>query len=225
MHILRKQHKLPVTLHRTLINSDPNKLNLFGLQPDTRVMKIRLAIILLTVILIGLAFGSGEGNVDFDEITLVSKANQIEIKMTGMNSDRPEIQVKIHEKVINVGAEFLFVAKNIRYNSIRLISQPSNPGQIPPGGLAKHGFIVSYELGGTYEHGKNEEGGEVLVHRVIRLHFSEKELERSELALPLGEFSNKWRVYEKEKGSGKLLDDFVESSSVKCPWHASVDER
>lgn len=167
-------------------------------------------------------FGSGEATIGFDTVTLTSIQHKLEIRMSRVEAGKSEFQVRILDKTIKISPEFLFDAKDIDSESIRLIVV-SNPGHTV--NLAD-GFTISFVVGRTYEHGENLKGEEVQVCPVIRLYFKEGELRRSVMAVPSGDFKNEWHFLKLARNSeGHVVDetdkDDVESS-VRCPWTISV---
>jgi hypothetical protein len=170
-----------------------------------------------------LALGSGEVKIGFDTVTLGISEHKMEIKMTHKDGEKFDFQVRISDKIIKISPEFLFDAKVVDPQSIRVIVV-SNPGAEV---RMENGFIVSFVVAGTYDHGKNVEGEDVTVRRVIRLHFKDGELRRSVMAIPSGNFKNEWHFLERDRpsdGSAVVETDngYVESS-VRCPWTTSVE--
>jgi hypothetical protein len=166
------------------------------------------------------AKGSHEAVIVFDQVALSSKQHGIEIIVDESGDKQLEVQVKIRDGVVRVEGEDLLGAKAVEMGSVRLITEPTHPGELGPGGLIGLGYVVSFEFGGTYDHGEGK-GKEVLVKRVLRLHFSKEGFVRSEVAIPKGEFSNEWQFVEKEKGKAQEAASYTESS-IRCPWTESI---
>ena len=184
-----------------------------------------LIIVLVAVISTRFALGSGEGIVDFDKADFVSEANKIRVEVSGMNGPEAKVRVTIGDKITDVDKKYLFGAGELAAESIRLIAESSSPGEMAPGTLADHGFMVSLEFGGTYVHGTENPGGKIKVLKVLRLHFSRKDgLIGADLAVPKGDFSNEWNLYEKRAGQPEDNEPSV-TKSVKCPFTTSVEER
>jgi len=169
------------------------------------------------------AFGSGESKIAFDTVSMRSTAHDLEVGMTRKEGGEFDFQVKISDKIIKISPEFLFNAKDIDAESIRLIVV-SNPGQKV---RMADGFVVSFVVGGTYEHGKNIKGEDIKVCSVIRLHFDGGELTRSVMAVPSGDFKNEWHFLERARSpDGRVVDETDKAhvvASVRCPWATSVE--
>ncbi|MCF6313120.1 MAG: hypothetical protein L3J39_11770 [Verrucomicrobiales bacterium] len=174
-------------------------------------------------LLSGFANASNETIVDFDHVILTSSANRIEVTISEVNSKPIKVKVKVGDKNIIIEPGFLFGAENVLTETIRIIAEPSNPGQIPHGELIKHGFMVSFEFGGAYFHGNKAKDESIEVGKVLRLYFSSAGFLRSELAEPKGDYSNEWHFFLKEPG-GVVEENGIEKS-IKCPWTESIRSR
>ncbi len=171
----------------------------------------------LSLFSISPCFGSGAGFVHFDTITMVSKGDEIEVKMFDLNEERIGVQIKMRDKIVKVAPKFLFDAEDVVVGSITLRVNSSNPGQEVD--VITWGFYLVFEFGGVYEHGSKSADEPVDVYKTLILHFKDGQFVYSELAVPLGDFRNRWQFFERMPKLGEASEEPYFEDGVICPWN------
>lgn len=157
-------------------------------------MKYLLSVTMTILGLITICNGSGYGEVHFDSMSISSKSNKLDIAFQNLVKGKLTVEVKVDDKIIPVDLNFLWGAQNIQRSSVKVKVGPMKPTD-PPKKSDDIGFYLTFEFGGTYDHGTHEK--EVQVMQFVRLYFKNGKFEFSELYKPLGEHKNKWEVFDK----------------------------
>jgi hypothetical protein len=167
----------------------------------------------LTICLLGLLLtcnGSGYLELRFDSMKIGSKSEKIDISLDNMLNE-VNVEVKVEGEVISIDPKFLWGAKNIKRSSVRVEVGPLDPNSPKEIDANKVGFTLSFEFGGTYDHGSVD--NEVIVYQFVRLHFKDGKFRFSELYQPLGEYKNKWKLSDRWPESQNDAESFFEGIS------------
>ena len=118
-----------------------------------------------------------------------------------------------------------FGAKDILEETIRLrVPTPNSKESLWKQAVDK-GFFIYFDIGGGYEHGTKE--NPVEVSKALMIEFEDGELKSVELAVPSGEFKNRWTYHYRH--SGIMYTDKKErvgkyedlNKAIRCPWSRS----
>lgn len=164
-----------------------------------------------------------EFSVMFNQVAYSSVRYGIDVKISESKPEQLDLQVGIAGKIIRIDRKYLFGAKDIILKSVRLVGSLSEVkrGQevMQPRDFIQNGFSVLFEFGGFYEHGSELQKSETkLVHKVVRLYFRKGDFVEAELAVPRGEFVNKWDIFAMDKGGKAAEKPYEVVNSVECPW-------
>ena len=159
----------------------------------------------------------------FDRVELSSMRDLIDVIISKADPERLDVKVRVRSKTVQIDERYLFGAKDVIMESVRLVgtdgSFVKSNKPILPGDLVTYGFAVSFEFGGTYEHGSKEPDSKtVLVHKVIRLYFKNGEFTEAELAVPKGNFVNKWEIFAMPKDGIASEKPYEERIGIERPW-------
>lgn len=129
---------------------------------------------------------------------------------------KAKLVVKAGKEAFRVGDELLFDARGVHMESARLIGTPSNPHLLSK---IEDGFAVLFEFGEPCDHGDAK--NPVKVYKVLKIHFGEKCVEHSDLALPAGNFRNQWSYFDqfpnKEREEAWKVENAVEGRGSGVP--------
>ena len=158
-----------------------------------------------------------------EKVTFSSPGDQIEVVFSSLRGKELNIRVRIKDLVIDIPKNFMFDAKDILVESIRL--RVPNPSPNPSASLwtqaVDDGFFIVFEFGGDYEHGTEE--NPVEVRKGLMIEFEKGRLVYAAVATPSGDFKNQWKIRDRDlrfldpkDQEGELIEN-----QVKCSFFRS----
>jgi hypothetical protein len=199
------------------------------IKPYSNVFITRLQLFVITVVLTASCSWASttEARLNSDRIVYTGPEGKVAVILSGLrHGDQIQVSVRFGDKVIKVPKRFMFEAKGILEETIRLRVPSPNPKVPLWKQAADTGFFIYFEFGGTYDHGTKDKPVEV--YKAMMIEFEHGELKNVELALPAGEHKNQW-IYHYRSGGvmhkdgkeevGKYTD--ARSKSIRCSWARS----
>ena len=160
---------------------------------------------------------SFRGVVDVDVVSVELIEPSLKITVSENKSTDISVSVRTPEgNTLLVEKENIFGAQDFFSSSVRLIASGNGDNGITKESLFQDGFTLSFSFGSSYVHGSDEIGKRVTVFAICRIFFREGKFTQSEIAIPEGDYANKWKsVIIKD---GKVTDTITLDDGIHCKW-------
>lgn len=177
------------------------------------------------------AASDSESPIRFDNVTYSSDFYSITFKVSEIHGKPLEISADIDGKKLKIESQYLFGASDVIFSSLEAKQERTTyeSGTTKEanhqGKLSGKNVAIAFKFGGWLEHGSEEKNGKkVKVYNVLRLVFKDGNFVESELAVPRGDFSNKWDIFAMSKGEKKPEKPYTTVDRVECPLLRSDEE-
>lgn len=173
-------------------------------------MKSLLPFLVLCLAISPLTFASHKGTVIIPEITLKHPEAQVTVKVDAQSAKLEAIEVIIEGKKITLEKEELAGIDKVDIRSVRIMTS-FGQGNYESRSKLTDQMIIAFEFGPRESH-VDEEKGEILpVYSVARFYFKSSKYTYRWVAKPIGDYKNKWNLFEKEPGTKEVPDGTDES--------------
>lgn len=157
------------------------------------------------------------GDVDVDVISLEIVNPSLKVTVSEDISKNIFVNVRNPDGVcVLVEKKDIFGAKDFFSSSVRFVASGNADNNITKESLFEDGFMVSFSFGNSYSHGSDEKGERVEVFSICRLFFREGRFIQTEIAIPEGNFSNKWKSIIVK--NGKVTNTIILDDGIHCKW-------
>jgi hypothetical protein len=131
-----------------------------------------------------------------DEISLTTNEGKIVVKVwRGSDKEIVKMNVKIDGKEVAIKEEYLFGVGDFDSRTVAVLVE-RGPEEFSYEKMADSRFCISFAFGANRFHGVDKEGERVKVRSRIRVYFENGKARYSEMAVPTGDYVNKWEFRE-----------------------------